>query len=90
MFFTQNIHFTVLVAAFSASGRYLASGSGDSTLRFWDLTTETPHFECKGHTNWVLALAWAPNETKVAAGDKSGAILIWDPKNGKLMGKLLR
>lgn len=27
---------------------YLASGSGDTTVRFWDVTTETPHHVCKG------------------------------------------
>lgn len=79
----------VLVAAFSSSGRYLASGSGDATVRFWDLTTETPHFECKGHPGWVLALAWAPNDTKVASGDKSGKIIIWDPNTGKQIGNSL-
>ena len=28
--------------------RYLASGSGDTTVRFWDVNTETPQFTCKG------------------------------------------
>ena len=28
-------------------GRFLASGSGDKTVRFWDLNTETPLHECK-------------------------------------------
>ena len=28
--------------------RYLASGSGDCTVRFWDVDTETPQFTCKG------------------------------------------
>ena len=58
-------------------------------VRFWDLTTETPLFECKGHPGWVLALAWAPNEAKVASGDKNGKIIIWDPKTGKQMGTTL-
>jgi len=28
--------------------RYLASGSGDTTVRFWDINTETPHHCCHG------------------------------------------
>ena len=48
----------VVVALFSPDGRHLASGSGDKTVRFWDLTTETPKHVCCGHINWVLAMAW--------------------------------
>lgn len=38
----------VISVAFSPDGRYLASGSGDTTVRFWDIYTETPQFTCKG------------------------------------------
>ena len=79
----------VIVANFSPNGKYLASGSGDKTVRFWDLTTETPQYECKGHREWVLALAWAPNGKRVASGDKSGNVMIWDPSNGKQVGRTL-
>ncbi|KRZ77375.1 Notchless -like protein 1, partial [Trichinella papuae] len=33
---------TVISALFSHDGRYMASGSGDRTVRFWDLNTELP------------------------------------------------
>ena len=62
---------------------------GDKTVRFWDLTTETPQYECKGHREWVLALSWAPNGRRVASGDKSGNVMVWDPSNGKQCGRTL-
>lgn len=38
----------VISTSFSPSGKQLASGSGDTTVRFWDLRTQTPHHVCKG------------------------------------------
>ena len=59
----------VVAALFSPDGRNLATAAGDNTVRFWDIETETPKFEGKGvHSNYVLALAWAPDGKKLASG----------------------
>eukprot|EP00069_Balaena_mysticetus_P020514 bmy_02909T0 len=66
----------VISVAFSPTGKYLASGSGDTTVRFWDLSTETPHFTCQ-------------DGKKLASGCKNGQILLWDPSTGKQVGRTL-
>lgn len=78
----------VISCSFSANGQYLASGSGDTTVRFWDIHTQTPEFVCKSHTNWVLCIAWAADNKKLASACKNGKICIWDPKTGKCTATL--
>ncbi|XP_071499818.1 notchless protein homolog 1-like [Diadema antillarum] len=79
----------VISVAFSPDGRYLASGSGDTTVRFWDVTTETPQHTCKGHKHWVLCIAWSPDGKKLASGCKNSQINVWDPETGKTIGRTL-
>jgi ribosome assembly protein 4 len=67
--------------------RYLASGSGDTTVRFWDVTTETPRYTCSAHKHWILFIAWSPDGNKLASACKKGEINIWDPQNGRQLGR---
>lgn len=80
----------VLHVQFSGNGQSLATGSGDTTVRIWDVNTETPKYTLKGHRDWVLALAWSPNGRLVASGGKDNEVRLWDYATGKLVGKPLK
>lgn len=73
---------SVLVVAFSPDGSMLASGSGDKTMRLWDLNTQTPLATCLGHTHWVLAVAWAPDGSLVASGSHDNTLRVWTTEAG--------
>jgi len=73
---------SILTAVFSPNSKNLASGGGDSTVRFWDLDTETPLHTCELHNNWVLTLAWAHDNEKLASGSVDGTFVLWDPNTG--------
>lgn len=78
----------IVSVAFSPDGSSLASGSGDTTVRFWDITTETPFHTCNMHKSWVLAISWSPDSKKLASADKNGVIFLWNAKSGECIGTL--
>jgi ribosome assembly protein 4 len=68
----------VLDIAFSPDNRFLASCSGDKTIRLWEPTTETPIVTLQGHQGWVMTLAWSPDTSRLVSADVSGILHVWE------------
>ncbi len=81
----------ILATQFSPrSSSRMVSGSGDHTARVWDCDTGTPVHTLKGHSGWVLAVSWSPDDSRIATGSMDNTVRIWDPKTGKQLGKPMK
>ncbi len=69
------------------SDQRMASGSNDTNILIWDLTTYSVKYSLKGHGNGVSCLKRI-SANLLASADWSGKIIIWNWSNGKLVYKL--
>ena len=67
----------VLTCQYNATGNCLATGSGDKTVRLWDLNTNTTKQVLEGHTSHVMCLAWSPDTEWLVSGDLVGDVILW-------------
>ena len=53
---------------YSSDGRFVVSGSGDKTVRIWDVDTGECVKILKGHTSEVNGVSFSPNNKYVVSG----------------------
>jgi WD40 repeat protein len=68
--------------AISSDGRTLASGSGDHTVRLWNLPDGAHLKTLEGHTMSIRCLVISPNGRTLANGSKLDTMLLWNLPDG--------
>jgi WD40 repeat protein len=72
----------VLSVAVLLDGRCAPSGSGDATLRLWDLETGAELRRFEGHTALVTSVAVLPDGRRALSGSGDQTLRLWDIETG--------
>lgn len=78
----------VQAVAAAPSGRWLASGGADRTVKLWNLDSNTLRRSYRKHADFVSALAFAPDGETLASGGLDGAVHVWSTASGLLLRSL--
>jgi serine/threonine protein kinase len=73
----------VWAISFSPDGRTLATGSDDTTLRFWDAATGRNLAVLSSHRSAVFAAAFTHSGKQLVSGNGDGTIRLWNVADHK-------
>ena len=76
--------------AFSPDGKTIASGDGTGHLRLWDARTGNLLHDVAAHSNWVFAIEWSRDGSKIISGGGDNLIHWFDAEKPALPTRTLR
>ena len=80
--------YSVNAVATTPDSKYVISGSGDSTLKVWDLQSGEIQHTLTGHSRSVTAVAIAADSKYVISGSSDNTLKVWDLQTGEILRTL--
>ena len=65
------------VVAMSPDGQTIVSGSGDNTIKVWNLDTGELLHTLEGHSDSVNSVAISPNGRTIVSGSEDETVKVW-------------
>jgi WD40 repeat protein/tRNA A-37 threonylcarbamoyl transferase component Bud32 len=73
----------VLSVAWSADGKWIASGGIDHVIRVWDAATMRERVVLRGHTRDVRSVVFSGDGRRILSGSWDATMRLWDAENGE-------
>src|SRR5205085_698352 len=73
----------VYSVAFDPTGRMLASGSGDDTVKLWEVASGKLLRSFEGHKETIFSVAFDPLGQTLASGSSDHTVKLWEVTSGK-------
>ncbi|MEO5357749.1 MAG: AAA family ATPase [Nitrospirae bacterium YQR-1] len=75
----------VTSVSFSPDGKFIVSGSLDSTVKLWDAATGSLIRTISGHSNNVTSVSFSPDGKFIVSGSRDDTVKLWDAATGSLI-----
>ncbi len=73
----------VWACAYSPDGAWLATASGDHTVRLWDTEQVERNGVLRGHESFVYDVAFSPDGRQIASAAWDNSVRLWDATTGR-------
>ena len=78
---------SVYCVTFDPTGRMLASGSGDNTIKLWEVASGKLLRTLVGHINPIVSIAFDPLGRTLASASEDSRVRVWEVDSGRLLRK---
>jgi WD40 repeat protein len=74
--------------SWNKTGKQLATGADDNTVRIWDTDSGMMIRELRGHIRYVLSVSWDSVGKRLATSSYDATVRIWDIENSICLATL--